>query len=261
MSRRGFAVIGVVWLLVVLVAAGLTVNASVRVGLARSRNRLLLNRAEWAREACAAILRGRYRLMAATGNINPSKVVSDTIDLGRGTWCMVQVGDPAARINLNLVDSVVLERLLGDSILVDRILRSRPLESVDQVGETLDSAGRAARTLRDFTSVRGTGRVNLNSAPFEVLQAITGLPGAAIDRILLDRRGGRLIAALGEVGTGRIEGGSGGLHEALARVTLGPDQLTAEVVGGVRGSPLRARVVLTLAPMPDRLAVLRRESE
>lgn len=261
MTRRGFAVIGVVWLLVVLIAAGLTVNASVRVGLTRSRNRLLLTRAEWAREACTAVLLGRHRRLAATGATSPSKAVGDTIELGRGTWCMVQEDDPASRISLNQADSVVLARLLGDSILVGRILRSRPLESVDQIGASLDSNSRAGTTLMRFTTVRGTGRVNLNSAPREVLQATTGLSSGAIDQILLDRRGGRLIADLGEIGMGRIAGSPGGLHEAQARVTLEPDQLVAEVVGGVRGSPLRARVLLTLAPMPDRLAVLRQESE
>lgn len=260
MTRRGFAVIGTVWLLVVLIAAVAAVNASVRVGLTRSRNRLLLNRAEWAREACAEILLGRYRRAATLGPFNPLTIAGDTVDLGRGTWCAVQVEDPGARVNLNLADSVLLTRLLDDSTLVRVILAQRPLESVDQL-ETPELDSLVGSKLERFATVRGTGRVNLNSAPREVLQAITSLLPGRITEVLENRRAGNLIADMGEIGMERIQGGSGSLHEGLARVTLSPDQLVAEVQGGVRGSPIRVRAVLTLAPLPDRLAVLRRETE
>lgn len=261
MTRRGFAVIGVVWLLVVLIAAALTVNASVRIGLARSRNRLLLNRAEWAREACVEILLGRYSHMAEAAPFDPLKLLIDTIDLGRGSFCIAQLEDPQGVVNLNLADSIVLMRLLDDSALVSHVLRSRPFESVEQVLEISSRDSLLSVRLRRFTTLRGTGRVNLNAAPKEVLHAITGLTSETIDGVLRSRRAGKPIGDIGEIGLAQIQGGSGGLHDVLARVTLSPDQLVAHVVGGVRGSPIRSRVVLTLAPLPDRLAVLRRESE
>ena len=60
MSRRGFALIAVLWVVVgagALAAAALT---TARLGSSVSRNRILLLRARWAREACAEILLARY---------------------------------------------------------------------------------------------------------------------------------------------------------------------------------------------------------
>jgi hypothetical protein len=40
-----------------------------------------------------------------------------------------------------------------------------------------------------------------------------------------------------------------------------PPQLVAVVAGGVRGTPLVARVTLTIVPLIGKLAVIRRETE
>jgi len=56
MNRRGFALLAVLWVLTALTAltgAGLLVA---RLGSETTRNRSLLARAEWAREACGEIL-------------------------------------------------------------------------------------------------------------------------------------------------------------------------------------------------------------
>src|SRR6266581_4145924 len=80
MSRRGFALLAVLWVLTALTAltgAGLIVA---RLGSETTRNRLLLARAEWAREACGEILIARFA-------VDPTIRVLNAIDLGRGTWC------------------------------------------------------------------------------------------------------------------------------------------------------------------------------
>src|SRR5213593_4633109 len=65
MSRRGFALLAVLWTLTamtVLTGAAITVG---RLGSATTRNRVLLVRAGWAREACVEILQARYDQDAA----------------------------------------------------------------------------------------------------------------------------------------------------------------------------------------------------
>jgi hypothetical protein len=47
----------------------------------------------------------------------------------------------------------------------------------------------------------------------------------------------------------------------LARLAFTPARLVAEVRGGIEGTPITSTTTLTLAPVADRLAILRRESE
>ena len=49
--------------------------------------------------------------------------------------------------------------------------------------------------------------------------------------------------------------------EFVRTATFAPTQLVAIVEGGVRGTPLVARVTLTTVPVAGRLAVIRRETE
>src|SRR5580765_6652406 len=103
MSRRGFALLAVLWVITALSAlsgAGLLVA---RLGSVTTRNRVLLTRAEWAREACGEILLARFAE-------DPSVRYVSQVELGRGTWCRVSVEDPSSRVNLNTVDRSVLER-------------------------------------------------------------------------------------------------------------------------------------------------------
>src|SRR6266576_5265291 len=77
MSRGGFALIAVLW---VITALGVLTGASLlvaRIGSTTTRNRVLLARAEWAREACGEILQARFAA-------NPTVRTVDPIDLGRG---------------------------------------------------------------------------------------------------------------------------------------------------------------------------------
>jgi type II secretory pathway component PulK len=122
MSRRGFALLAVLWVLTALTAltgAGLLVA---RLGSETTRNRVLLARAEWAREACGEILLARFAA-------DPSAHVLDPIDLGRGTWCRASLDDPAARLNLNTADrdalvslfkTVGVQPAIAESVIVRR---------------------------------------------------------------------------------------------------------------------------------------------
>src|SRR5438046_8732469 len=101
MNRRGFALLAVLWTLTaVTVLAGTAITAA-RLGSTTTRNRVLLARAAWAREACAEILQARYAQ-------DPSVREVDTVDLGRGTWCTAALDDPSAKLNLNVADRATL---------------------------------------------------------------------------------------------------------------------------------------------------------
>jgi hypothetical protein len=49
--------------------------------------------------------------------------------------------------------------------------------------------------------------------------------------------------------------------DVLRLTSFGPTQLVAHAVGGVRGTPLVARATVTVVPLPERLAIIRRETE
>jgi hypothetical protein len=49
--------------------------------------------------------------------------------------------------------------------------------------------------------------------------------------------------------------------EFVRAAVFEPPQLIAPVEGGVRGTPIVARAILTMVPVPGRLAVIRRETE
>jgi type II secretory pathway component PulK len=166
MNRHGFALLAVLWVLTALTAltgAGLLVA---RLGSETTRNRILLARAEWAREACGEILSARFA-------VDPTIRGLDPVDLGRGTWCRASLEDPAGRLNLNTADREAVARLfkavgvpmaLSESVAVQRARGT--LYDLKQV-PGLDS--RVAARLTPFVTVRGTGGVNVNAAPREVL--------------------------------------------------------------------------------------------
>ena len=82
MGRKGFALLTVLWVLAALIALVGVTLASIRVAGQVTRNRIWLARAEWAREACSAILQARYTQTGIVG-------LRDTVDLGNGLWCTV----------------------------------------------------------------------------------------------------------------------------------------------------------------------------
>src|SRR5881628_3213482 len=127
MTQRGFALLAVLWVITALTAltgAGLVVA---RLGADTTRNRVLLARAEWAREACGEILQARFATDPSIRTIEP-------IDLGRGTWCRAALDDPAAKLNLNTADREALVRLFAaagvDSTIADSVVGARRVGAI-----------------------------------------------------------------------------------------------------------------------------------
>src|SRR5216110_394855 len=254
MNRRGFALLAVLWTLTaVTVLAGTAITAA-RLGSTTTRNRVLLARAAWAREACAEILQARYAQ-------DPSVRRLDSMDLGRGTWCSGTLEDPSVRLNVNLADRTALVTVLQAVVhcsaavdsLVDALLDWRDPDAIPRPFGDESSANRNGpladvwelRYVRGFTdsivarlapflTTRGTGAINVNAAPREVLAALPGITEETVRQLLV--------------------------HRGRAAV-FAPPQLVGVVTGGVRGTRLVARVMLTTVPVAGRLAVIRREAE
>ncbi len=261
MNRRGFALLAVLWVLTALTAlTGLALTVA-RTGGQTTRNRVLLARSGWAREACVEILLARYAQAPAVRRV-------DTVDLGRGTWCRAKVEDPAAKLNMNIAERDALERLLStvghqvpvvDSIIAFR--RRGPIYSLAQV-PGVDSA--LAVLLAPFLTTRGTGVVNVNAATRELLATFPGMTEEAIEVALLHREAHPLRSAdeLGAVlSTSSRRVLYAAYPEFMRTAVFTPPQLVAVVEGGVQGTALISRVTLTLVPLPGRLAVIRRETE
>ncbi len=261
MNKRGFALLAVLWVITTLTAltgAGLLVA---RLGSETTRNRILLARAEWAREACGEILQSRF-------GVDPTIRVLNPIDLGRGTWCRASLADPAGRVNLNTADRDALAQLfhaagvpeaLAESVIVRRA-RERLYDLMQVPG--LDST--IAAHLTPFVTLRGTGVVNVNASPPEVLRTLPGLTEEAVF-LLTSRRVLRPIHNADEL-AGLLSPSSravllGSYAEFVRAAVFDPPQLIATVEGGVRGTPIVARATLTTVPVPGRLAVIRRETE
>ncbi|HXG45455.1 MAG TPA: hypothetical protein VNJ71_11920 [Gemmatimonadales bacterium] len=270
MKRRGFALVGSVWLLVLLLGIAAATSAAVRHGHQVSRNRLALTRTEWAREACVQIMLGRYRQAAARrlaeegrGTMT-AQIALDTVALGRGTWCSVSVEDPGTKLHLNRADPDALRRLLRDSARVNAILRERPLESVEQLAWLPQFDELEIERLRRIATVRGIGRVNLNDAAPEVIEAALGLSANALAALLAARVTARRLEDLRELAPWLASGDSGTTdlqyRALLALTTTAPEVLVVTVTGGLRAAPVRSQAVLTVVPLHDRLAVVRRET-
>jgi len=261
MTRQGFALLAVLWVLTALTAltgAGMVVA---RLGSETTRNRVLLARAEWAREACGEILLARFAADPTIRNLDP-------IDLGRGTWCRALLQDPAARLNVNTADREAIMQLfkavgvqpaLAESVIVQRARDT--LYDLRQV-PGLDSA--AAARLAPLVTVQGTGVVNVNAAPPEVLRTLPGVTEEAVF-LLASRRALRPVNSADEL-AGLLSRSSrtallGNYAEFVRAAVFAPPQLIASIDGGVRGTAIVAHATLTTVPVPGRLAVIRRETE
>jgi type II secretory pathway component PulK len=261
MSRRGFALLAVLWVITALAALTGVGLLAARIGSTTTRNRVLLARAEWAREACGEILQARFATRPTVRELAP-------IELGRGTWCRAVVEDPAARVNLNTVDREPLAKLvaavgvshtIADSVMAWQrqgvILDLRQVPGVDSS---------VLARLEPFVTTRGTGVIDVNAAPPEVLRLLPGVTEEAV-AIITSRRATRPLQNADELAGALSRASRAVLLDSYAEfvraATFSPPQLIAMLEGGVHGTPLIARATLTTVPVPGRLAVIRRETE
>ncbi|HEU4647902.1 MAG TPA: hypothetical protein VFS33_02490 [Gemmatimonadales bacterium] len=285
MNRRGIALLTVLWLLVVLGVLIGTALMLAHEGAGITRNRVVLARAGWAREACADILLARY---ADSGTVRPI----DTTALGGGTWCIAMVEDPSAKLNLNLADEDALRALLGRDSLVAALLDWRDPDDITRdggaesdwyrgVGRRLPRNGPLAdvaellairgfdaalvHRLDSLVTTRSDGRLNLNAAPEAVLATLPALGSSGVAAIMRQRSIGAEVHGLDDLMGWLAPDARIAVmrqYQALAlRVSGAPSRYVVTVRGGVAGADPVATAVLTVVPVGRRLAAVRRETE
>jgi len=283
MSRRGFALLAVLWTLTAITMLTGAAMAIARLGSTTTRNRVLLTRAAWAREACGEILQAHYAQDASVRQL-------DSVDLGRNIWCTATLQDPSVKVNLNLADraalvtvfQVVVRSAAVDS-LVDALLdwrdpdtvprrfgdessgnRNGPLADVWELRYVRGFTDSLVGSLARFFTTRGIGAINVNAAPPEVLATLPGMTEEAVRMVIMGRRATPLPNA--DVLAGLLSPSGrrtllASYSEFVRSAVFAAPQLVGTVMGGVRGTPFVARVTLTMVPVPGRLAVIRRETQ
>ncbi len=278
MNRRGMALLIVLWLLVALVGATGVTLAALRSGERASRNRLALARGAWAAEACLAVARARYAGGATTKHSAPALGL-DSIDLGSPIWCRLTVEAPDTRVPLNSAGPAMLRAALagrreggqaggrdggrGDSLLAIQLLQGRPWPDLAALRGLSGCDSSCAAELEGRFTVRGSGRIDPNTAPFPVLAALPGMDRAGTEAILGARRGGvvfheseQLIAILPAASRTAVLGDFPGF---IAATEWTPSELVLHLEGHAGADAPVAQITVTVIPLTDRLAITRRE--
>ena len=259
--ESGFALLAALWLVAALTVLAGSGIAVAKTGRAITRNRVQLARAAWAREACLAILLDRFAR-------DPTTRTVPTVDLGRGTWCRVALEDPSAKLNVNLATRAALAALLPADSLAAAIVILRQGSLIADLRQLLSLPGfdsSLVHVLGEVLTTRGTGTVNVATANDAVLRLLPGMTDEAVWTIAYRRSGGQPVKSLDELAGYLSRPARDALLASYAELTqiaaFAPTQLVATVEGGVTGTPIVARAVLTAVPIQRRLAVIRREVE
>jgi len=266
MTRRGVALVAVLWTVTLLGATVAAGTAATQLGQRLTGNRLALARGRWAAEACLGIAEGR----AARNRLTDTA----TIDLGRTVTCTWTVGYPDARLDLNRAQQETLVALatgLGvpaDSAelfgrLVMAASRARGAAGLSDVRQILSLPGASLR-LSPYLTVDGSGRVDAARASQPVLSALPGITTEAAGLILRRREAGFPVSSLDELGGLLSPASRAALHAAYRDLApllaFGSGRRTLVVHGwvGSYGERPRATIEVVVEVVGDRLAVLRR---
>lgn len=285
-SRRGFALLASVWLMVIIAAVGLEVS-----WLARTRRLAVANALDDARARGAAVAgleHARARLAAALVAARGDALADpwrwaaggDSADLGTARYTF-RLRDDAAAFDVNRVDDATLARLfaacgadgpeaeqgaqrIADWRDIDTLRRARGAERdeylalgaralprdgpVPSVAELDDVAGlppRAWACVRPLLQIGGSGQVNPNTAPVEVLAALPGFSPATARAVVQARHSGTRMRSFGEL----LAVAPPGLRGDLRRSVIALEALLVFQTNAVRtaslaridGSPVQVR--------------------
>jgi len=290
MNRHGMALVATLWLVVALTGVTALGLGVVQRATWTSRNRIWQIRTGWGREACLAILRSREHGRSA--NTAPEPVGLPSTDLGQGLWCEATWENPDQRLNLNTATPAILSSLLTDPIRLDALLdwrdpdslarpsgaeavwyrergrkppRNGPFGSVEELMYVRGFDSSTVTALASLLTVRGTGRLDLNTAPLRLIRLLPGIGEEVLSNIAHRRAGGRVIDGLSDLLAGLSPSATVALlaeEGALLEVaTFGARQRDLRLRAGVSGTPFVSESRLTVVPLDGRLAVIAVEAQ
>lgn len=291
-GRGGFALIGVLWLVVLIAVIGLEFSLQAR-GITRrvanaADHSIAMAAAEgglaYAQEALSQRLQSIERVPLGDGRLTdpwlePGRFLTDTLEVGEA-FVLVTLRDVGSMLNLNRIGEGELRALLaalriddGDAdriaqaVLdwrdVDDLRRARgaereeyieadapvlpangPFGSVDELRRVIGVTAEVYGRISPFLTVVGSGRVNPNSAPVEVLSALPGMSDELLAEILRRRRSGEPVTDVLSMTTGLTEGARESVRRALptlmSRLTTGTEEVVVASEAWREGASTRA---------------------
>lgn len=256
-ERDGFALVAVLWALVVAAALAAELHAGVRADQRVAANVRAAARARWAARAGLAVtveqLRARVAVTAAGGE---GLLVTDTLLLPvremdvDGVQVVATVTDARAKLNLNLADPDALRALfvaldwepgraasLAAAVARWRSAHLPPFEaapdttrirlrpppgafaSVEDLRRVPEMTEAEYAAAAPWLTVASDGRINLNTAPAPVLRTLPGVDAAAADAIVRRRARAPLSTAY-DVADALPSRASGAAQAVMAELVL-----------------------------------------
>jgi type II secretory pathway component PulK len=239
-GRRGFALLAVLWVTVALASLVAGAAAHARAGTDGATARITSVGARWAADGCLAAAHAALEAALRRGEpfVAPT---ADTIAFANGVTCTVEALDPSARLH---ADSASASQLA----LLDSALAAQGRDPAVERGA--------------YVTHDGDGRLNLNTAPPEVLATLPGIGAEALRVIAYERTWGRTIADIGGL-AGRLSPGArealfAQLPELMPVVTFRTGALVLRAEGWRGGDRAGAVVEEVVVPAGGRVATVQR---
>jgi type II secretory pathway component PulK len=295
-TRRGFALVAVLWVIAGLSVLGLAVAMSARDAIAAARNRVALTRAAWIAEGCGERARAEVDRALANGiaweRLGSQAGLSELRELG----CTVRLTPAGHALDVNQAGAERLTRLFAAAALpsmqVDSLVHAL-LDWRDEDDVTLPLGAEAAwyrargrvlprngpyadpaelRLVRGFAesgmpdSLLGTepGRTPVNLAPLPVVASLPGMTTEVIEALRDRRQRGVPITDLVQlserVSTMARDTLLARFGELVESATIAPDAWVLDVTARAGSPSVEASLQLRLAPGARRAVVVRKKT-
>lgn len=235
--RRGFALIAVLWIVTLLAGSVSATMQAVRLTSLSASNRMSLDRGHWAAEACQAM--SLAQLDTSSSRL-PTQSLGEllTTTLTNGSSCRSFLEEPEARVLEDSLSPELRER-------VDSLMAARPSLARESI----------------LTSI-GSGRIDVNAAPPEVLALLPGLGIRGADAIVQNRLAQGRLSSMADI-LNLVDGSTRDSIDANLRaleriIIFAPTCIVLRSVGMFDGRPPLRTIESVLVPLDRRMAVVRR---
>lgn len=208
-SRRGFALLTVLWVMVAASIVSLATTIVARDAVGAARNRIDSDRALWLASGC--VQRALARIDAALADARErgaSRALWQSLDRAIGLVavrgeCEARLEAVGARLDLNAADTAVLAALFRRLGVADHDRLGASVQAWRDTNGAIPHMQALSRIegLPDSAMLNSLlwtepGRVSINHASLTVLGAIPGITDEVLARIAIEREAGRPIEDL-----------------------------------------------------------------